>query len=1068
MMNNLKYQTYLHHKLPITINPLDYGKLVIQIENRFVLTLKTNNVVVIKQNDKENYIKLFKKGELLFEYKDSIVNENTFIRTIQDNKFTFRDNKLIGSQVYIVEKYITVFDVTTSLSSLTPLKTEGYIINLLKNSYIYKHKKAELFIFFKLSLIFMLFLLLFVIFPENNDSQALIAAKPLMKRVGQLLFSSKNSMKPRKHKNRWSEKVIKINNKVFTRGLFEKAFIKFWSEIEAEFTGKNHIFILLKIKYSNGEYATIGKLQRLNKADYTWYIDWIIESMIFKLEYYNETQIESIIISYGFKKGDAPLKNAFPGGVNSHNYQNNKIPISMNPLDYGKIISERKIENSLLYTIHNKEGQTINFEQFDKYNEIEFFKSATSLVKYKDVFINQNKFVRIIDNKKYYFEDGEQILFQTEMKTKFIEKTQKNKDLINKFITLDIETYMDGETLTPFLISFYDGRISKSFYLSDYENTEQMILECFNSLFIRKYNGYKIYVHNLARFDIIFLLKYLVKKVDVQPRIHKGRFISLTVSFGENNEYQMEFRDSYLILLGSLRKLCSAFKVETVKSVFPFFFVNKNNLDYLGKIPELKYFIGISKEDYNEYTSKFNNNWNLKNEAIKYCEIDCISLYQVIYKFNEMIFNLFSVNIHKYPTLPSLAFGIFRSNFMSENTIPQISGKIAENIKTGYTGGAVDVYIPQSKPGVKINCYDVNSLYPSQMKLQSMPVGTPVFFKGDIYKFDEEAFGFFYCKIEAPDNILHPILQTRIKTKNGTRTVAPVGTWEDMLFSEELKNALKYGYKIEVLWGYTFERADIFTGYVDFLYSLRLQYTKAHPLNYIAKILLNSLYGRFGMDDNFLNINVIHKDYYPDFENKNLDLIMDRIELDEHYIVFYGSIDNSEESDTGTHNVSIGIAAAITAYSRIHMSRFKNNPEINLYYTDTDSIYTDSKIDETLIDNKVLGKLKLENICNKAIFLAPKVYCLETVEGQIIYKAKGLKHEIELTMSDFKHLLEKDAIIRKHQEKWFRKLDTGKIDILNQIYTLQVTSSKRQLIYDKNNEFISTKNYKITNSKNIT
>jgi hypothetical protein len=53
-------------------------------------------------------------------------------------------------------------------------------------------------------------------------------------------------------------------------------------------------------------------------------------------------------------------------------------------------------------------------------------------------------------------------------------------------------------------------------------------------------------------------------------------------------------------------------------------------------------------------------------------------------------------------------------------------------------------------------------------------------------------------------------------------------------------------------------------------------------MNFITKILLNSLYGRFGMDDNFTNINIIHKDYYSDFENKYLDFIEDKIELDDY------------------------------------------------------------------------------------------------------------------------------------------------------------------------------------------
>jgi len=77
-----------------------------------------------------------------------------------------------------------------------------------------------------------------------------------------------------------------------------------------------------------------------------------------------------------------------------------------------------------------------------------------------------------------------------------------------------------------------------------------------------------------------------------------------------------------------------------------------------------------------------------------------------------MIFDLFGRNMHHYPTLPSLAFAIFRSRFMKEKTIPQLSGKIAADIRSGYTGGSCDVFIPKSENGIKIKCYDVNSLYP--------------------------------------------------------------------------------------------------------------------------------------------------------------------------------------------------------------------------------------------------------------------------------------------------------------------------------------------------------------------
>jgi hypothetical protein len=113
---------------------------------------------------------------------------------------------------------------------------------------------------------------------------------------------------------------------------------------------------------------------------------------------------------------------------------------------------------------------------------------------------------------------------------------------------------------------------------------------------------------------------------------------------------------------------------------------------------------------------------------------------------------------------------------MVEKRIPKLKGKIAKDIRNGYTGGSCEVYIPQSKHDVNINCYDVNALYPSQMESQLFPVGIATYFKGNILKIDKNAFGFFYCKIIAPDNILHPILQTHVKTNHGTRTISPVGT----------------------------------------------------------------------------------------------------------------------------------------------------------------------------------------------------------------------------------------------------------------------------------------------------
>ena len=203
----------------------------------------------------------------------------------------------------------------------------------------------------------------------------------------------KNIIKLRKvtPKYNWSDITLKINNKIFSKILFEKLFNIFWNKIENCFSKNNHMFILFKIKYNNGEILTIGKLQRINQNDKIWYIDYILENMKFKSEYYNETQMVSIIFSYGFKKGKITNKENLGFEGSFQIYKNNNLPISMNPMDYGRLIIQNKTELSINYIIQNDEGLTIIFNKFDKYNEIEFFKSGISLIKFTDLFINKIK-----------------------------------------------------------------------------------------------------------------------------------------------------------------------------------------------------------------------------------------------------------------------------------------------------------------------------------------------------------------------------------------------------------------------------------------------------------------------------------------------------------------------------------------------------------------------------------------------------------------------------------------------------------------------------------------------------
>jgi hypothetical protein len=200
---------------------------------------------------------------------------------------------------------------------------------------------------------------------------------------------------------------------------------------------------------------------------------------------------------------------------------------------------------------------------------------------------------------------------------------------------------------------------------------------------------------------------------------------------------------------------------------------------------------------------------------------------------------------------------IYRTHFLSKNTIYQLLGNVESAIRQSYTGGAVDVYIPHNRTSgffgkvealfKKLFYYDVNSLYPSVMANKPMPIGLLTYFEGNIRAIESNAYGFFYCKFTSPEYLEHQLLQRRIKTVDGVRTIAGLGSWEGWINSAEMDNAINSGYTFDILHGYQFETGDLFSGYINKMYNLRLEYDKSHPMNLIAKLLMNSLYGKFGM-----------------------------------------------------------------------------------------------------------------------------------------------------------------------------------------------------------------------------
>jgi hypothetical protein len=944
------------------------------------------------------------------------------------------------------------------------------------------------------------------------------------------------------------------NWKIIEQNIFLCFIDMFWKDIMINLNKNEYVILLFLVHYKEGDkfgYVTLGPAFRTynSKEEHFRYEENIMDEFRSFEENYKDIEFQYLIIQYWVRENtsDLPVELLYtlksikktinpPLELNKiikNNFDHYDIPLNKDYLSWGNVIQN---QNGAFYLIQDKKDGNKYYQIYihKKYATVEVRKFSKIIltfedrnIKFKpftteyllpdyilDSYIKKEEFyifARTIKNSEFYVKvflkksldeiiDGEILLKTIKYKTEHMQITKKENKITNKFITLDIETMVLNGVHIPYNICFFDGYKSYSFYLSNYKDHLEMIEDALNNLFRPKYTGYIVYVHNLSAFDGIFLLYSLSKMssdkekdIKITP-VFKDKSMINKVNF---SKYTINFRDSYLMLPISLKKLSIQFKVDHVKTVFPYDFLNDKfndniDLNYTGSIPDVTYFSGKTLtekvENYSKYlieAYEINNNlftsWSLKDETERYCINDCISLHEILTKFNEEIFRKFKINIHNTPTLPALS--IFRSNFLGKlekdgYRIPLIDGKLYDDIRVSYTGGSTEMYIPSNltpqeilhpsdnnKNNQLVKCYDVNSLYPTNMaKDMLMPVVSKnknyiTYFEGDISLKDSKPFGFFNTIVKTPTELAHPILQIRYDTSTlggtGIKTISPLGHFSSMFFSEEIYNSEKYGYKHDIKSGYLFDKHDVFKEFIDEIFKIKQKHTPNDPWYIISKLLLNSLYGKFGQNPQFDKHVIINVDELNNYQD-NFEILESTDLFNNNLLIRYrdrpGRLENFSKFNN-KKNVSIPLASAITSYARIFMSEYKNNSKYILLYTDTDSAFIIGDFEQKLI-GKELGQWKLENTFKKIIFLSPKVYCGITVDDKVVVKIKGFKNKIPF--DDFKLLLQKGKSIDLAQEKWFKSIVKGNITIKDESYNLTATQNKRELIY-KDNILVGTR-----------
>jgi hypothetical protein len=360
----------------------------------------------------------------------------------------------------------------------------------------------------------------------------------------------------------WNNYYIDINNRLLNYNILKSNLTIFWKEI-IEKIGDKYVILLLRIEYIEGDIATLGNLHKINNKDFDLLLSIFKDILHFKNEGYKIREIKNIIFSYKIIPDDK-LKNKSSKLISRNKNDNKttykfsgwKLPNTMDYNLFGQILTNIKNKTILIKDINEQYYYNVFIKK--DHNEVHLLNSTKNLIvtflDYPADKNNLNSFTRIINNQTYYFKDNQLIFKTLKRSTNFLTSIEKDNKLNNKFMVMDIETQTINNVMTPYIICIFDGVKKLSFYLTDYKNYNDMIIHAINSIMKRKYNGYKVYIHNLSNFDGIFILKALssIKYSSLKPIIKDDKMIDIKIIFGK---YNIAFRDSLLMLPSSLRKL---------------------------------------------------------------------------------------------------------------------------------------------------------------------------------------------------------------------------------------------------------------------------------------------------------------------------------------------------------------------------------------------------------------------------------------------------------------------------------------------------------------------------------
>jgi len=333
-------------------------------------------------------------------------------------------------------------------------------------------------------------------------------------------------------------------------------------------------------------------------------------------------------------------------------------------------------------------------------------------------------------------------------------------------------------------------------------------------------------------------------------------------------------------------------------------------------------------------------------------------------------------------TLAGQAFRTYRHRFMPCKIFIDANEKSLATARASYYGGRTECFfIGRLEEPVRV--YDVNSMYPAVMRENVFPaVHLCHLRRPSLRELERWVSEFCVCArvTLATDEPVYPL-----RTKD--KLIFPTGRFQTWLSTPEIAFALARGHVIDADDVAVYERAPLFSGFIDELYQRRLEATHRNDeaARYMLKILMNSLYGKFGQRGKLWAREGEAED--EGFKVwKELDYETGHIYSWRQY---GGVLERLSEEPEGLESFP-ALAAHVTAYARMFLWRSICGAGFdNVLYADTDSLYVTARAWTALeraSDKERLGAWKLERESPWVRIHGPKDYEMEGTR-----KTKGVK-----------------------------------------------------------------------------